>query len=117
ATHLIYAGVEVFENFGGSGQHGSTDASIDVVDTKTGKSVGSIKLPGGDPAGITIEPSGKRLYVTMGDIGASNSHGAVIDLEKRAVIAQCPIIGGPIEHTAGLMPTHHRHDRGSRTVG
>src|SRR3979411_704122 len=30
STHLIYAGVEVFENFGGSGEHGSTDASIDI---------------------------------------------------------------------------------------
>src|SRR5216684_4601367 len=58
AAHLMYAGVEVFENFGGSGQHGTTDASIDIVDTKTAKLVGSIKLPGGDPAGITIEPSG-----------------------------------------------------------
>src|SRR5712671_7688492 len=65
ANHLIYAGVEVFENFGGSGQHGSTDASIDIVDTKTATLVGSIKLPGGDPAGIAIEPSGKKLYVTM----------------------------------------------------
>src|SRR6202011_4829864 len=54
ATHLLYAGVEVFENFGGSGEHGSTDASIDIVDTRTAKLVGSIKLPGGDPAGITI---------------------------------------------------------------
>src|SRR5216684_6776648 len=61
ATHLIYAGVEVFEDFGGSGQHGSNNASIDMVDTKTAKLVGSIKLPGGDPAGIAIEPSGKRL--------------------------------------------------------
>src|SRR6202171_1540276 len=33
ARHLIYAGVEVFETFGGSGEHGSNDASIDVVDT------------------------------------------------------------------------------------
>src|SRR6202011_4075839 len=71
--HLIYAGVEVFENFGGSGQHGATDASIDIVDTKTAKLVGSIKLPGGDPAGIAIEPSGKRLYVTMGDIVRGDS--------------------------------------------
>src|SRR6202011_4569962 len=31
AAHLIYAGVEVFEDFGGSGQHGSTNASIDIV--------------------------------------------------------------------------------------
>jgi DNA-binding beta-propeller fold protein YncE len=116
ATHLIYAGVEVFENFGGSGQHGSTDASIDVVDTKTGKLVGSIKLPSGDPAGITIEPSGKRLYVTMGDIVDGESHVAVVDLEKLRVIAQWPITGGPVPHTAGLDASHHRLFVGSRTI-
>jgi DNA-binding beta-propeller fold protein YncE len=116
ATHLIYAGVEVFENFGGSGQHGSTDASIDIVDTKTAELVDSIKLPGGDPAGITIEPSGKRLYVTMGDIVDGESHVAVVDLEKRAVIAQWPITGGPVPHTAGLDAAHHRLFVGSRTI-
>src|ERR1700726_1211940 len=116
AAHLIYAGVEVFEDFGGSGQHGSTNASIDIVDTKTAQLVGSIKLPGGDPAGITIEPSGKRLYVTMGDIVDGNSHVAVVDLEKRAVVTQWPIIGGPVPHTAGLDAAHHRLFVGSRTV-
>jgi len=116
ATHLIYAGVEVFEDFGGSGQHGSTDASIDIVDTTSAKLVGSIKLPGGDPAGITIEPSGKRLYVTMGDIVGGDSHVAVVDLEKRAVVAQWPITGGPVPHTAGLDATHHRLFVGSRTI-
>jgi hypothetical protein len=114
-SHLIYAGVEVFEDFGGSGEHGSTDASIDIVDTKTAKLVGSIKLPGGDPAGIATEPSGKRLYVTMGDIIGGDSHVAVIDLEKRAVIAQWPITGGPVPHTVGLDIAHHRLFVGSRT--
>ena len=113
-AHLIYAGVEVFEDFGGSGQHGSSDASIDIVDTKTAKLVGSIRLPGGDPAGITIEPSGKRLYVTMGDIVDGESHVAVIDLEKRAVVAQWPITGGPVPHTAALDAAHHRLFVGSR---
>src|SRR4030081_3843981 len=116
ASHLIYAGVEVFENFGGSGQHGSTDASIDIVDTKTAKLVGTIKLPGGDPAGITIEPSGKRLYVTMGDIVDGESHVAVIDCKKRAVVAQWPITGGQVPHTAGLDAAHHRLFVGSRLV-
>src|SRR6202171_5608579 len=116
ANHLIYAGVEVFEDFGGSGQHGSTDASIDLVDTKTAKLVGSIKLPGGDPAGITIEPSGKKLYVTMGDIVGGDSHVAVIDLEKRTVVAQWPITGGPVPHTAGLDAAHHRLFGGSRLI-
>jgi DNA-binding beta-propeller fold protein YncE len=114
AAHLIYAGVEVFEDFGGSGQHGSNNASIDVVDTKTAKLVDSIKLPGGDPAGITIEPSGKQLYVTMGDIVEGESHVAIIDLEKRAVVAQWPITGGPVPHTAGLDAANHRLFVGSR---
>jgi DNA-binding beta-propeller fold protein YncE len=114
AAHLIYAGVEVFEDFGGSGTHGASNASIDIVDTKSGKLVGSIKLPGGDPAGITIEPSGKRLYVTMGDIVDGESHVAVVDLEKRAVVAQWPITGGQVPHTATLDPAHHRLFVGSR---
>src|SRR5712691_1879300 len=67
-THLLYAAVEVFEDFGSSGNHGATNASIEIVDTKTARLVGSINLPGGDPAGVAIDPSGKRLYVAMGDI-------------------------------------------------
>jgi hypothetical protein len=116
ARHLIYACVEVFEDFGGSGDHGSNNASLDVVDTMTGALVASIKLPGGDPAGIAIEPSGKRLYVAMGDIVDGESHVAVVDLEKRAVIAQWPITGGPVPHTAAVDAAHHRLFVGSRTV-
>ena len=116
ATHLIYACVEVFEDFGGSGDHGSGNASVDIVDTRTAKLVGSIKLPGGDPAGIAIEPSGKRLYVAMGDIVEGESHVAVVDLEKRAVVQQWPITGGPVPHTAGLDAAHHRLFVGSRLV-
>ena len=116
AAHLIYAGVEVFEDFAGSGEHGSNRASIDIVDTRTAKLVGSIALPGGDPAGITIESSGKRLYVAMGDIVDGESHVAVIDLQKRAVIAQWPITGGPVPHTDCLDEVHHRLFVGSRTI-
>jgi DNA-binding beta-propeller fold protein YncE len=116
ATHLIYACVEVFEDFGGSGDHGSSNASVDIVDTRTAKLLGSIKLPGGDPAGIALEPSGKKLYVAMGDVVDGESHVAVVDLEKRAVIAQWPITGGPVPHTAGLDAAHHRLFVGSRTV-
>jgi DNA-binding beta-propeller fold protein YncE len=116
ATHLIYACVEVFEDFGGSGDHGSGNASVDIVDTRTAELVGTIKLPGGDPAGIAIEPSGKRLYVAMGDIVEGESHVAVVDLEKRAVVQQWPITGGPVPHTAGLDAAHHRLFVGSRLI-
>ena len=126
-THLFYAAVEVFTPdaleafkggipiaYAGSDNHVPSGASIDIVDTKTGKMVDSIKMPGGDPAGVAIEPSGKKLYVTMGDIIDGESHVAVVDLEKRAVVAQWPITGGPVPHTAGLDPIHHRLFVGSR---
>jgi DNA-binding beta-propeller fold protein YncE len=127
ATRLFYAAVEVFseqgtnENtsplgarFNGGDNHTPAGASIDIVDTRTAKLVDSIKLPGGDPAGVAIEPSGKRLYVTMGDIIDGDSHVAVVDLEKHAVVAQWPITGGPVPHTAGLDAAHHRLFVGSR---
>jgi DNA-binding beta-propeller fold protein YncE len=126
-THLFYAAVEVFTPnaleafkggipiaYSGSDNHVHTGASIDVVDTKIGKMVDSIKMPGGDPAGVAIEPSGKKLYVTMGDVIDGESHVAVVDLEKRKVLAQWPITGAPIPHTAGLDPIHHRLFVGSR---
>src|ERR1700680_2362315 len=119
ATHLFYAAVEVFSEevtherptpagakFNGGDNHQPSGASIDIVDTKTAKLVESIKLPGGDPAGVALEPSGKRLYVTMGDIIDGESHVAVVDLEKRAVVAQWPITDGPVPHTAGLDAAH-----------
>jgi DNA-binding beta-propeller fold protein YncE len=76
--------------------------------------VESIKLPGGDPAGVALEPSGKKIYVSMGDIIDGESHVAVVDLEKHAVVAQWPITDGPVPHTAGLDATHHRLFVGSR---
>jgi len=78
--------------------------------------VGSVKLPGGDPAGIAIEPSGKRLYVAMGDIVGGESHVAVVDLEKRAVVLEWPITAGPVPHTEGLDAAHHRLFVGSRLI-
>jgi len=127
ATHLFYAAVEAFKDsaleafrgtkdvaYGGADNHVTTGGSIEIVDTKTAELVGSIKMPGGDPAGVAIEPSGKRLYVTMGDIIGGDSHVAVVDLEKRAVVAEWPITGGPVPHTAGLDAAHHRLFVGSR---
>ena len=118
-THLFYAAVEVFTNgeqveSGGGSDHVTTGASIDIVDTKAAKLVASVSLPGGDPAGVALDAPAKRLYVTMGDIIGGESHVAVIDLERRAVIAQWPITGGPVPHAAGIDTVHHRLFVGSR---
>ena len=50
-THLLYAGIEAFKNTamsvdsGGGGDHAATGASVEIVDTRTAKLLGSIPLP------------------------------------------------------------------------
>ena len=108
-AHLYYAAIVT-----GSG---NTDGSIEIVDTKAAKLLGSIKMNGSDPGGLSIEPSGKRLYVAMGDIVGGESHLKVVDLEKRAVTAEWAITGGPAPHASGLDAAHHRLFVGSRVKG
>jgi len=119
ARHLLYAGVESFVSgnhveIGGGGAHVAANASIEIVDTESGKLLGTVKLPGGDPSGIAMEPSGKRMYVAMGDVIGGESHTQVIDLEKRSIIADWPITGAPVPHAAAVDAVHHRLFVGSR---
>jgi DNA-binding beta-propeller fold protein YncE len=119
ARHLLYAGVESFVSgnhveVGGGGAHVAANASIEIVDTESGKLLGTFKLPGGDPSGIAMEPSGKRMYVAMGDVIGGESHTQVIDLEKRSIIADWPITGAPVPHAAAVDAVHHRLFVGSR---
>ena len=109
ARHLYYAAIVT-----GAGH---TDGSIEIVDTQAAKLLGTIKMNGADPGGLSIEPSGKRLYVAMGDVVEGNSHIKVVDLEKRAVVAEWPITGGPAPHASGLDAAHHRLFIGSRIKG
>src|SRR3989442_14860641 len=96
---------------------GSKDGSIEIVYTKAGKLVASIKMNGSDPGVTSIDPSGTRLYVAMGDVVGGESHLKVVDLEKRAVVAEWPITGGPAPHATGLDAAHHRLFIGSRVKG
>ena len=107
--HLYYAAV--------LSKPGTTDGTIEIVDTKAAKLVGSIKMKGADPGGLSIEPSGKKLYVAMGDLVGGESHLKVVDLDKRAVIAEWPITSGPAPHASGLDAAHHRLFVGSRVKG
>jgi DNA-binding beta-propeller fold protein YncE len=109
ARHLYYAAIVTGA--------GNTDGTIEIVDTQAAKLLGSIKMNGNDPGGLSIEPSGKRLYVAMGDVVDGDSHVKVIDLEKRAVVAEWPITGGPAPHASGLDAAHHRLFVGSRVKG
>ncbi len=100
AKGLYYVGIV-------TGQ-GNKDGTVEIVDTKAGKLVGSIKMDGNDPAGMILDRAANRLYVGMGD---------VVNGESVAVIAEWPITGGPQPHTAGLDAAHHRLFMGSRLGG
>lgn len=87
------------------------------MDTRTAKHVGTIPVNGSDPEGVAIDPAGNRLYVGLGDVVNGESKCEAIDLEKRSVVAEWPITGGPSPHAAGIDAVHHRLFMGSRVTG
>jgi DNA-binding beta-propeller fold protein YncE len=97
---------------------GTKQGTIEVIDTKAGKLVDSIKLGIEEPAGIAIDEAANRLYVADGDVeknGESNCQ--VIDTTTRKVIATWEMTGANNAHTAGLDIAHHRLFVGSRLGG
>jgi len=96
---------------------GSKEGSIEIVDTRAAKLVGSIKMEGQEPAGIILDPMANRLYVGMGDVVNGESVVKVVDTTKRTILAVWPITGGPQPHVAGLDTVHHRLLLGSRLGG
>jgi len=93
---------------------GSKEGSIEIVDTRAGKLVGSIKMEGQEPAGITLDSATNRLYAAMGDVVNGESVVKVVDTTKRAILAVWPITGGPQAHVASLDTAHRRLFVGSR---
>jgi DNA-binding beta-propeller fold protein YncE len=96
---------------------GSKEASIEIIDTKTAKLIGSIKMEGQEPAGIVLDPAVNRLYAGMGDVVNGESVVKVVDTAKRAIVAEWSTAGGPQPHVAGLDAAHHRLFMGSRLGG
>ena len=108
ATGIYYSGV---------GTAGVPDGTVEIVDTRAGKLLGSIPMHGSDPSAFVLDTAGKRLYVGMGDVVNGESVCKVIDTDKREVIAEWPITGGAQPHVAGLDLPHHRLFFGSRLQG
>jgi len=84
--------------------------SIEIVDLKSGKYVGSIEVDGLNPAGLALDPKSSKMYVVTGD----TSNVIVIDREQRKVLATWPITGGPEPHAVAFDGAHHRLLIGSR---
>jgi DNA-binding beta-propeller fold protein YncE len=110
AKGLYYIGVR-------TRKEGSKDGSIEIVDTRSAKLVGRIPMDGDEPAGIALDAAANRLYVGMGDVVNGESTIKVVDIAKRAVIAEWSTVGGPQPHVAGLDAANHRLFMGSRLGG
>jgi DNA-binding beta-propeller fold protein YncE len=110
AKGLYYIGVR-------TRTQGTKDGSIEIVDTRAAKLVGRIAMDGDEPAAIALDPAANRLYVGMGDIVNGESIVKVVDIAKRAIVAEWSTAGGPQPHVAGLDAAHHRLFMGSRLGG
>jgi DNA-binding beta-propeller fold protein YncE len=105
ATGLFYIGDR------GDRSKEGTKGSLEIVDTKQGTYAGSITLEDNDPAGLALDTSNSKLYVVLG----ATSRVAVIDRQKREVVAMWPISpDAPLPHALGFDQAHHRLFIGSR---
>jgi len=96
ATKLLYVG------YG--------DGAMGVFEALTGKVVGEIKLPA-HPEAFALEQSGARIFVNV----PKAKQVAVIDRQKRTVIAHWPVTQAAANFPMALDEAHHRLFIGCRT--
>jgi DNA-binding beta-propeller fold protein YncE len=82
---------------------GYGDGAIGVFEALTGKVIGDIKLPA-HPEAFGLEQSGPRIFVNI----PKAKQVAVIDRQKRAVIAHWPVTQAAANYPMALDETHHR---------
>jgi DNA-binding beta-propeller fold protein YncE len=88
-------------------------SALTIVDTTKGERVGEIRVPGsGHLEQIVIEQSGSRLYVNIED----KNEVAVMDKEKRTLLAQWPLTKGKNNFPIALDEKHHRLFVGCRNT-
>jgi len=96
ATKLLYVG------YG--------DGALGVFEALTGKIVGDVKLPA-HPEAFALEQSGPRIFVNV----PKAKQVAVIDRQKRAVIAHWPVTQAAANYPMALDEAHHRLFIGCRS--
>jgi DNA-binding beta-propeller fold protein YncE len=82
---------------------GYGDGALGEIDAATGKRSGDVKLEG-HPESFQLEASGPRIFVNVPDAG----HLAVIDRDRRAVVAKWPIEGARANFPMALDEADHR---------
>ncbi|HEY2989048.1 MAG TPA: YncE family protein [Candidatus Binatia bacterium] len=83
--------------------------ALGVIDAATGDPLGDIKLDG-HPESFQLEKSGRRIFVNV----PTSQNVAVVDREKRAVIATWPVAGAKANFPLALDEERHRLFVGAR---
>jgi len=98
ATGYLYA-------VNGGKDAGNMDYStIAITDTKADKHLGDIRINSPQVEAIALEKSGPRIFVN----DRAHSQVAVVDREKRALVATWPISGGQNNGPMAQDEPHHR---------
>ena len=97
ATHYLYIA------------NGGKDAKIDytllsIVNADTGNHIGDIKINGNRLEHMVMERSSSRLYINVTD----KREIAVIDRNRRAIVATWPVTGGEINVAVDIDEADHR---------
>jgi len=82
---------------------GYGNGAVGVVDTASEKHIGDVKLAG-HPESFQLEQSGPRIFVNI----PSANQIAVVDREKRMVIATWPLKEAKANYPMALDESHHR---------
>lgn len=88
---------------------GFGEGALGILDAKKGESVGSIELAG-HPESFQLERSGSRIFVNVPTAG----HIAVVDRQRRAVVATWPLGALRANFPMALDEPHHRLFVGTR---
>ena len=82
---------------------GYGNGALGIIDAASGQRLGDIKLAG-HPESFQLEKSGPRIFVNV----PTANHIAVIDREKRLVVATWGLMGTRANFPMALDETHHR---------
>lgn len=83
---------------------GAEASALSVVDTTDARLLGHIKLPAESPEAMAMESSGPLIYVDLMD----QNKVAVVDRQKRVLVATWPVTKCKKNIAAGLDEAHHR---------
>jgi len=88
----------------GSDEPGAKTHALNIIDTRTFKHVGDIRLPGSHSEAMAIDKAGEKMYVNL----TGTNEVGVVDLKTRKVIARWPIPGAQTANALALDEPNHR---------